>query len=76
LRAAGLDVLWDDRDERAGGKFKDADLLGIPLRLTFGKSVAENKVELKRRDTGTKEMVPRSEIAARIMALRQEITRG
>jgi len=76
LRAAGLDVLWDDRDERAGGKFKDADLLGIPLRLTFGKSVAENNVELQRRDTGTKEMVPRSEIAARIMALRQEITRG
>ena len=45
-----LDVLLDDRDERPGFKFKDADLLGIPVRVTIGKkSIAEGKVELKLR---------------------------
>lgn len=52
LEAAGVDVLFDDRDERAGFKFKDADLIGIPLRITVGrKSLAEGVVELKRRDS-------------------------
>jgi len=52
LVAAGVDVLFDDRDERAGFKFKDADLIGIPLRITVGrKSLAEGVVELKRRDS-------------------------
>jgi prolyl-tRNA synthetase len=46
LTAAGLEVLLDDRDERAGVKFKDADLIGIPLRLTVGKKIAEGRVEL------------------------------
>lgn len=46
LRAAGLEVLLDDRDERAGVKFKDADLIGVPLRVTVGKKIAEGKVEL------------------------------
>ncbi|HEU4594386.1 MAG TPA: His/Gly/Thr/Pro-type tRNA ligase C-terminal domain-containing protein, partial [Pyrinomonadaceae bacterium] len=46
LRAAGLEVLLDDRDERAGVKFKDADLVGIPFRVTVGKKIAEGKVEL------------------------------
>jgi prolyl-tRNA synthetase len=46
LRAAGLEVLLDDRDERAGVKFKDADLIGVPLRITVGKKIAEGKVEL------------------------------
>ncbi|HVV16720.1 MAG TPA: proline--tRNA ligase [Polyangia bacterium] len=50
LTAAGIDVLYDDRDERAGVKFKDADLIGIPFRLAVGKKgVAEGIVELKRR---------------------------
>ena len=44
LRARGVDVLWDDRDERPGVKFKDADLLGMPLRVTIGaKSLAERQ---------------------------------
>ncbi|MCK6455112.1 MAG: proline--tRNA ligase [Phycisphaerae bacterium] len=52
LEAAGVDVLFDDRDERAGFKFKDADLIGIPLRITVGrKSLADGVVELKRRDS-------------------------
>lgn len=50
LEAAGLEVLVDDRDERAGVKFKDADLLGIPLRITVGnKWTKEKKLELKSR---------------------------
>ncbi len=51
LEAAGLDVLLDDRDERPGVKFKDADLVGIPFRVTVGKKVAEGKVEVLRRST-------------------------
>ncbi|HEY6412939.1 MAG TPA: proline--tRNA ligase [Edaphobacter sp.] len=49
LTAAGLDVLLDDRDERAGVKFKDADLVGIPYRINIGRGVAEGKVELVNR---------------------------
>ncbi|RLT44765.1 MAG: proline--tRNA ligase [Chloroflexi bacterium] len=53
LQAAGIEVLYDDRDERAGVKFNDADLLGLPLRLTMGKRGVENGiVELKKRRTG------------------------
>ncbi|MGH7272026.1 MAG: proline--tRNA ligase, partial [Polyangiaceae bacterium] len=50
LSAAGVEVLWDDRDERPGVKFKDADLIGIPLRVTVGaKGLAAGTVELKAR---------------------------
>ncbi len=53
LEAAGLDVLIDDRAERPGVKFKDADLIGCPVRLTVGdKALAENSVEFKRRSDG------------------------
>jgi prolyl-tRNA synthetase len=52
LTAAGLDVLLDDRDERAGVKFKDADLTGVPFRVNIGRGVAENKVEVLNRLTG------------------------
>jgi len=51
LEAAGLDVLLDDRDERAGVKFKDADLVGIPCRINVGKKVVEGKVELVTRSS-------------------------
>jgi prolyl-tRNA synthetase len=51
LQRAGFDVLLDDRDERAGVKFKDADLIGIPYRITIGKKVAEGLVELFNRRT-------------------------
>ncbi len=53
LTAQGLEVLLDDRDERAGVKFKDADLIGIPYRVTIGpKKLAEGKVEVKNRRSG------------------------
>jgi prolyl-tRNA synthetase len=51
LEAAGFDVLLDDRDERPGVKFKDADLIGIPFRITVGKKVAEGKAEVFHRST-------------------------
>jgi prolyl-tRNA synthetase len=51
LEAAGYDVILDDRDERAGVKFKDADLVGIPFRINVGKKVSEGKVELVKRST-------------------------
>ena len=53
LQQAGLEVLLDDRDERAGVKFKDADLIGIPYRITIGKKVADGMVELFDRRTKT-----------------------
>ncbi len=53
LEAAGFDVLLDDRDDRAGVKFKDADLVGIPYRVTVGKKAAEGKVELVTRATAS-----------------------
>jgi prolyl-tRNA synthetase len=46
LEAAGYDVLLDDRDERPGVKFKDADLVGIPYRINIGKKLAEGNVEV------------------------------
>ncbi len=60
LLAAGLEVLIDDRDERPGLKFKDADLLGIPYRLTVGNSYTKSgKVEVRRRRDGvTLELSP------------------
>jgi len=51
LEQAGFDVLLDDRDERPGVKFKDADLVGIPFRINVGKKVSEGKIELVRRST-------------------------
>ncbi|MGA3101051.1 MAG: proline--tRNA ligase, partial [Terracidiphilus sp.] len=53
LEEAGLDVLLDDRDERAGVKFKDADLVGIPYRINVGKKAASGQVELVTRSTST-----------------------
>ena len=55
LDTAGLDVLLDDRNERAGVKFKDADLIGVPFRVNVGKKVAEGIVELVTRATGVSE---------------------
>jgi len=67
LSAAGLDVLIDDRDERPGVKFKDADLIGIPIRLTLGdKALAEGSAEFKlRKDPGKGELVKLAEVVAK-----------
>lgn len=70
LSATGLDVLVDDREERPGVKFKDADLIGIPIRLTMGeKSLAEGAVEFKlRTDSGKGENIKLGEVAARCLS--------
>jgi prolyl-tRNA synthetase len=66
LLEAGIEVLWDDRDERAGVKFNDADLIGAPLHLVLGdKSLAQGVVELKTRKTGqTSRLSPDQVLAA------------
>ncbi len=70
LRAANVDVLLDDREERPGIKFKDADLLGIPLRLTIGaKSLDRQCVEFKRRTDKAAEDLPVADAVERIAAL-------
>jgi prolyl-tRNA synthetase len=58
LTAKGVEVLYDDRDERAGGKFATADLIGIPWQVLIGpRGLAEGKVEVKKRAGGSREMM-------------------
>lgn len=57
LRAAGVDVIMDDRNERAGVKFKDSDLMGIPMRVTIGKKTGEGQVEFKLRNSSDIETI-------------------
>ena len=52
LRTYRYDVLYDDRQERPGVKFTDADLIGVPIRLTVGKRAADGIIEIKFRETG------------------------
>ena len=72
LESAGLDVLLDDRDERAGVKFKDADLVGIPYRINVGKKAASGVVELVTRATATSVDVSLNEVAALVKERVQE----
>ena len=72
LGTSGIDVLLDDRDERAGVKFKDADLVGIPFRVTVGKSVANGNVEFVTRATGAKQEVPLGDVVTHLKNLLQE----
>jgi prolyl-tRNA synthetase len=72
LEAAGLDVLLDDRDERAGVKFKDADLVGIPYRINVGKRTAEGNVELVTRATAVSVDVALHQVVALLRERVQE----
>jgi prolyl-tRNA synthetase len=69
LHRAGLEVLLDDRDERAGVKFKDADLIGIPYRITVGKKISDGVVELFERKSKTSEEVKLADVVGRIQKL-------
>jgi prolyl-tRNA synthetase len=69
LQRAGLEVLLDDRDERAGVKFKDADLIGIPYRVTIGKKISDGMVELFDRRVKTSVDVKLSEVVSRVQKL-------
>ncbi len=65
LQAAGVDVLFDDRDQRPGVKFADADLVGIPFQIVLGaRDLAEGLAEIKDRRTGAREKVKVAEVAA------------
>ena len=67
LRAGGADVLIDDRDERPGVKFRDAELTGIPVRVSVGsRDLADGVVEVTRRATGEKARVPAGDAVARV----------
>ncbi|PWM65976.1 MAG: proline--tRNA ligase [Eubacteriales Family XIII. Incertae Sedis bacterium] len=73
LARAGVEVLLDDRDERPGVKFKDADLLGIPVRITVGRGAADGMVEYKlRRDAEKADMTISDAIAAAIKIVNEE----
>jgi len=69
LQDAGFDVLLDDRDERAGVKFKDADLIGIPYRINVGKKAAEGKLELVTRSRASSQDVAVTDIVNRLQEL-------
>ena len=70
LKKQGVDALLDDRKDRAGVKFKDADLIGYPLRITVGpKAVDEDSVELKIRRNGDMTVTTREEAAAKAVEL-------
>ncbi|MGB8648251.1 MAG: proline--tRNA ligase [Anaerolineae bacterium] len=78
LQAAGIEVLYDDREESPGVKFADADLMGLPIRLTVaGKAMKQGGVEVKRRDQSEIKIVPEAEligyVQAEIKALFDEI---
>jgi prolyl-tRNA synthetase len=69
LQAAGVDVIYDDRNERPGAKFADMDLIGIPWQLTIGpRGLKAGTAELKRRATGEKLELPLEEALAKVMA--------
>jgi prolyl-tRNA synthetase len=70
LEAVGLEVLWDDRDERAGVKFNDADLIGAPYQVIVGdKGLAEGLLEVKSRSTGVKTKLAPPDVPQGILAL-------
>jgi prolyl-tRNA synthetase len=77
LEARGIEVLLDDRDERPGAKFKDADLLGMPLRVTVGeRGLAEGVVEVRDRKAGAVEKVPVAEASGIVARRVQEALRS
>lgn len=70
LSAAGIDLLYDDRDQPAGSKFATADLVGIPYQLILGpRGLKSGEVEIKHRKSGERETLPLSEAVARLRAL-------
>ena len=70
LLEKGIEVLYDDRDERPGVKFKDADLVGFPVQVVVGaKSLADGKVEVSLRRDRQKQLVPVMEAVPRVMEL-------
>lgn len=69
LKKAGVKVLLDDRPERAGVKFKDMELIGIPYRVTIGRGIDNSMVEWTERESGIKEEIPADLVRERILSL-------
>jgi prolyl-tRNA synthetase len=76
LQAAGVDALLDDRTERAGVKFKDADLLGIPWRVVVGRGAADGQVELVQRAGGNKRDLAATALETELLSLLAEERAG
>jgi prolyl-tRNA synthetase len=77
LENLGLDVLLDDREERPGFKFKDADLLGFPLQILVGsKGIGKGIVEVKDRRTGERQELPVDDFVSRFQSWRSEVWSG
>jgi prolyl-tRNA synthetase len=72
LQHAGVEVILDDRDERAGVKFKDADLIGYPVRITAGKKAGEGLLEVKLRDQDAPQDIPADDVLAFVQTQIQE----
>ena len=68
LQELGVEVLMDDRNERAGVKFKDSEIMGIPMRVTVGKKIVDNEVEFKLRAGGENEVISIDEVCNRVRA--------
>ena len=75
LQAAGIEVVLDDRDERAGVKFKDADLIGFPYRVTVGKTISEGLVEYKIRETDEQEKYTPEEATQKLISSIKSVLR-
>jgi len=74
LTASGIDVLYDDRDERPGVKFNDADLIGLPIRITIGdKSLKDNKIELKARSAEKHELIEIGDAVKAVQGLAEKL---
>lgn len=73
LQQAGVDVLLDERDERPGVKFKDADLIGSPIQVVAGRLAGEGKVEVRLRSTKEKEEVGLDSATSRVLELRKKL---
>ena len=77
LADAGFEVFYDDRDERPGVKFKDADLLGFPIRVNVGgRALKDGNVEIVTRRDRSSRAVPVSDAANQVRALREELAGG
>jgi len=74
LSKAGLEVLYDDRDETPGVKFNDADLIGLPIRITVGaRSLKEGNVEVKLRNEEERRLIPLEELVGKVVGLKQKL---
>ena len=69
LKAQGMEVLMDDRQERAGVKFADSDLIGLPVRVTVGKKASDGIVEVKIRKTGEVLEIERAELTQKLLEI-------